>query len=213
MTEPIKVYIDHNILNDIAPKNTFWKESDWGKFLLQLTNDGKIEVWASPGNCMEIALTPDYDQRQNMAAALNTLIRGQRMIPAYETYIVRNFLEHLSRQWPGLISFDPLLKKEKQSSQIFIGLLGQLAALKDYDCKAGFPAIIKPKIVTQIIHNDLFQDAKNKLKLRIEQLKSGNFSRDDTFKVYDKMSIDELQILEKEIRERKHMLIKKLLNI
>ena len=208
MKTPVKVYLDNNILNDVAPKDKPWDQSKWGKLLSQLSQSKKIEVWASPANCLEIALNTDYAHRQNMALGLNTLIRGQRMMPAYETVVVRRFLDVLRNVWPGYISFDRLASMEKQSSQQYIGLLGQLAALQDYDCTAGFPGIIKPKIITQLIHTDIFDDPKAKLAERLKQLNHQNFSQADAYAAYDAMSMEDLQKLDDGLRKTKHQVDK-----
>ncbi|MCW3116885.1 MAG: hypothetical protein JWM28_967 [Chitinophagaceae bacterium] len=202
MNTPLKVYIDTNILNDVAPKDKPWETTRWGKYLLELSENGTIEVWASPGNCLEIALNSNYNHRNNMALALNTLIRGQRMMPAYETAVIENFLVNVEKVWPGEVAYGPIQKLKKQSQQIYIALLGQLAALKDYDCRAGFPGIIRPKIITQIIHADLFEDPKAKLAMRLNQLRDKQFDQENIFASYDQMSTEDLQKLEQTLREK-----------
>lgn len=204
MSTPLKVYIDTNILNDVAPKGKPWATTKWGEYLSELSKNGTIEVWASPGNCLEIALNPDLDHRNNMALALNTLIRGQRMMPVYETFVIENFLMNVGQVWPEAVFYQPLQKIKKLSQQNYIALIGQLAALKDYDCKAGFPGIIKPKIITQIIHADLFEDPKAKLVARLEQLKNNQYLQENYFGKYEQMSIEELQNLEQSLKDRNY---------
>ncbi|MDP4226243.1 MAG: hypothetical protein Q8907_01400 [Bacteroidota bacterium] len=65
--------------------NRTWKIS-FGTFL-----NGEIEFFANPAGVIEIALNKDLDQRQNMANAMNIVIRGQRMIVLKEYYKIDDF--------------------------------------------------------------------------------------------------------------------------
>jgi hypothetical protein len=209
MTTPLTIYIDTNILNDIAPKGNDWTNTDWGKYLIDLTNKGQIDVWASPGNCLEIALNPDIDHRHNMARALNTLTRGQRMLPAYEYFVVDNLLKHIESNWNGVLHYDRLEFLKLNSSRIYIALLGQLAALKDYDCSNGFSGIIRPKIITQIIHSTIFLNPKAELEKRLGAIRNNDFRQYDLFAEYDGKSIDELKVIEDQIKGNKYTVEKK----
>ena len=102
MADPLSIYNHTNILNDIAPKGKDWETTDRGKYLIELSEKQHIEVWASPGNCLEIALNSDIDHRHNMARALNNFIKGRRMLPAYEFFIAENLLEHIEKTGKGL---------------------------------------------------------------------------------------------------------------
>ncbi|AWL09494.1 hypothetical protein HME7025_01641 [Aquirufa nivalisilvae] len=209
MTTPITTYIDTNILNDIAPKGNDWTNSEWGKYLIRLSDKDQIEVWASPGNCLEIALNPDIDHRHNMARALNTLIKGQRMLPAYEFFVVDNLLRHIETNWEGTLHFDRLEFLKQNSSRIYISLLGQLAALKDYNCSKGFGGILRPKIITQIIHSTIFSNPKAELEKRLEAMKTRDFRKHDLFSSYDGKAIDELETIEDKLKGQKYTVDKK----
>lgn len=202
--DPISIYIDTNILNDIAPKDKDWEETEWGKCLIELSEKKQIEVWASPGNCLEIALVSDFDHRNNMARALNTLIQGQRMQPPYEFFIMENLLQHIEGNWNGTLNFERLEFLKLNSSRIYIALIGQLAALKDYDCSFGFSGIIRPKIITEIIHTSIFDNPKEELEKRLAAIRKKDFKKHDMFALYDGQSIEDLKKTELITREKKY---------
>lgn len=190
--EPISVYLDHNILNDIAPPKQEWNTTKWGAYLLDQTQKGHIEIYASPTNCLEIALTKDLDHRHNMARALNTLISGYRMLPTYEFIIVHNLLRHVNGNWPGTINESRFQRISSQSSRTYIALLGQLAALRDFDCSRGLAGIIAPKIISQLIQGEIFRNPLAELQKRLVGLRQGTVQSQDAFAAYDSKSLDEL---------------------
>lgn len=200
--KPLKVYIDTNSLNDIAPSDVDWKETQLGKYLFDQSELGNIEVWASPANALEIALNKDLEQRNNMARALNTLIRGQRMMPSKEFQIIDDFIYLVKLIWPDSTKSDRLEFLKSNSSRIYIALLGQLAALKDYDCSKGFIGVIAPKVATQIIHDEIFEDPKTELEKRIEAIKNKTYSHLNYFNELTELGITELDDKKKELQEK-----------
>ncbi|GAB3323359.1 hypothetical protein ACFQT0_26845 [Hymenobacter humi] len=198
--EPISVYLDHNILNDIAPAKQDWTTTKWGAYLLDQTQKGHIEVYASPTNCLEIALlTKDLDHRNNLARALNTLIAGHRMLPTYEFVIVQNLLRHINGNWPGTINESRFNRLQRQSARTYVALLGQLAALKDYDCSKGLVGAIAPKIITQLIQGEIFRNPLAELKKRLAGLQQVTVQSQDAFAAYDSKSLDELAELKESL--------------
>lgn len=206
--KPLKIYIDTNSLNDIAPKEIDWKETELGKYLLEQSELGNIEVWASPASVLEIALNKDLEQRNNMAKALNTLIRGQRMMPPTEFQIVDDFLHEIESIWSGSTKKSRLEFLKANSSRIYIALIGQLSALKDYDCTNGFISIIAPKVATQIIHDEIFQNPKKELEKRIAAIKKKEYSHLNYINSHRDLNIEELEQKKIELRDKKYSIDK-----
>jgi hypothetical protein len=200
--KPLRIYIDTNSLNDIAPKDRDWQETPLGSYLLEQSELENIEVWASPASVMEIALNKDLEQRNNMARALNTLIRGQRMMPPTEFQFMDDFLELIEHIWNSSTKSNRLEFLKSNSSRIYIALIGQLSALIDYDCSKGFLGIIAPKVATQIIHDEIFENPKAGLEKRINAIKNQNYSHLDYFNTLAKLDIDELEAKKNALRDK-----------
>ena len=207
--KPLKIYIDTNSLNDIAPKNIIWDKTHLGKFLVEQVNLGNIEVWASPANVLEIALNKDLEQRNNMATALNTLISGQRMMPSKEFQIIDDFLNLIEFIWNNSIKSERLEFLKANSSRTYIALLGQLSALKNYDCSKGFIKVIAPKIATQIINDKILENPKEELEKRINAIKNKEYSHIDYFDELSTLGIDELENRKILLREKTYSIDKK----
>jgi hypothetical protein len=200
--EPLKLYIDNCSLNDVAPKDKNWEDTELGKYLLQKTQSGEIEVYASPASAIEIALNKDSVQRNNMAKALNTLINGQRMMASKEFYIVDDFLRLVEATWINSTKTNRLEFLKANSSRIYIALLGQLAALKDYDCSKGFIGVIAPKLATQIIHSEILKSPKAEIEKRVNAIKNKTYSHLDYFNDLTDLSIEELEFKQKEYEDQ-----------
>lgn len=206
--KPLKLYIDNCSLNDIAPKEKIWEETELGKYLIQKSQSAEIEVFASPAGVIEVALNKDLEQRNNMAMALNTLIRGQRMMPSKEFLIIDDFLNLLDSTWKGVTQKDRLEFLKADSSRTYIALLGQLAALKDYDCSKGFIGVIAPKLATQIIHSEIFENPKEEIEKRVQAIKSKKYSHLEYFRDFDDKGIEELQLLQKHYEDKTYSINK-----
>lgn len=202
--KPLKLYIDNCSLNDIAPKETNWSDTDLGKYLLEKSLSGEIEVFSSPAGVIEIALNKDLDQRNNMARALNTLIRGQRMMASKEYYIIDDFLHLIEHTWNATIKTERVDFLKANSSRIYIALLGQLAALKDYDCSKGFIGVIAPKLATQIIHSQILENPKKEIEKRIDAIKTKKYTHIDYFENLEGLSIEELKQQQIEYEEKSY---------
>jgi hypothetical protein len=211
--KPLKIYIDNCSLNDIAPKDNDWANTVLGKYLIEKSNNGEIEVFCSPASVFEIALNKDLEQRNNMARALNTLIRGQRMMPSKEFYIVDNFLNVIEDTWSSTTSKVRLESLKENSARIFIALLGQLAALKDYDCSKGFIGVIAPKLATQVIHSQIFDNPKDEIQKRIDAIQNKQYSHLDYLKDFENLSIEELNMMQKAFEEKKYNIDKKAITL
>jgi hypothetical protein len=199
--KPLRLYIDNCSLNDIAPKGTNWEETELGKYLLEKSLNGDIEVFASPAGVIEIALNKDLDQRNNMAKALNTLIRGQRMMASKEFYVIDDFLRLVEHTWNSSTKTEMMEFLKANSSRTYIALLGQLAALKDYDCSNGFIEVIAPKLATQIIHSKIFVNPKEEIEKRIDAIKNKKYTHLEYFDDLTDQTIKELEEQQKEYEE------------
>ena len=205
--KPLRIYLDNCSLNDIAPKDKKWEETEIGEYLFEHSLSGEIEVFSSPAGVIEIALNKDLDQRQNMA--MNTLIRGQRMMASKEFYIIDDFLRLVEATWNNSTKTKRLEFLKANSARVYIALLGQLAALKDYDCSKGFIGVVAPKIATQIIHSKIFENPKEEIEKRIEAIKNNNYSHLDYFNEFENMGIDRLSAMQKEYEEKEYKSIDK----
>lgn len=207
--KPLKLYIDNCSLNDIAPKGMNWEVTELGKYLLEHTENGNIEVYSSPAGVIEIALNKDLDQRHNMAKALNTLIRGQRMMASKEYYIIDDLLRFIEATWDNSTKADRLEFLKANSARVYIALLGQLAALKDYDCSKGFIGVVAPKVATQIIHSKIFEDPKAEIEKRIQAIRNKTYSQLDYFSGLENKTIEELYTIQKEYEDKEYKSIDK----
>ncbi|WP_017495748.1 hypothetical protein [Flavobacterium sp. WG21] len=206
--KPLKLYIDNCSLNDIAPKGANWGDTDLGKYLLRKSMSGDIEVFSSPAGVIEIALNKDLDQRNNMAKALNTLIRGQRMMASKEYYVVDDFLRLIETTWNATTKAERMTFLKANSSRIYIALLGQLAALKDYDCTNGFINVIAPKLATQIIHSQIFENPKEEIEKRINAIKTKNYTHLNYYDGLTDLTIPELEKQQKEYEAKSYIIPK-----
>lgn len=200
--KPLKVYIDNCSLNDAAPKEEDWTNTNLGKYLLENSQNGNIEVWASPASAIEIALNKDIDQRNNMARCLNRLTIGQRMMASKEFYIIADFLNAIEATWEGSTEKKRLEFLKAHSSRTYIALLGQLAALKDYDCSKAFIGVLAPKVATQLIQSKIFDNPKEEIEKRIEAIEGKKYNHLDYFNEYQDKSLEELEQLQKEFEEK-----------
>lgn len=207
--KPLKLYIDNCSLNDIAPKGKIWEETELGKYLIQKSQSAEIEVFASPAGVIEVALNKDLEQRNNMAMALNTLIRGQRMMPSKEFLIIDDFLNLIDSTWKEATQKSRLEFLKENSSRTYIALLGQLAALKDYDCSKGFIGVIAPKLATQIIHSEIFENPKEEIEKRIQAIKSKSYSHLEYFSELTIKRIEELEVQQKEYEDKTYSIDKR----
>lgn len=202
--KPLRIYIDNCSLNDIAPKGSDWTDTELGKYFIEKSENGDIEVFCSPASVFEIALNKDIEQRNNMARALNTLIRGQRMMPSKEFYIIDNFLNAIENTWPSTTNKIRLELLKENSARVFIALLGQLAALKDYDCSKGFIGVIAPKLATQVIHSQIFDNPKIEIQKRIDAIQEKNYSHLEYLTEFQNLSVEELNKMQKAYEEKEY---------
>lgn len=114
------------------------------------------------------------------------------MLPTYEFIIVQNLLRHINGNWPGTINESRFNRLQQQSARTYVALLGQLAALKDYDCSKGLGGAIAPKIITQLIQGEIFRNPLVELQKRLTGLQQGTVLSEDAFAAYDNKSLDEL---------------------
>ena len=85
--------------------------------------------------------------------------------------------------------------------------------VKDYDCSSGFGGIIRPKIITQIIHSTIFDKPKEEIEKRLEAIRKKEFKQQDLFAAYDGKSIEDLRTIEDELKGRKYPVDKKAIEL
>ena len=125
-------------------------------------------------------------------------------MPAKEFQIIDDFIYLISIIWPDSTKSDRLEFLKSNSSRIYIALLGQLSALKDYDCSKGFIGVIAPKVATQIIHDEIFENPKVELEKRIDAIKNKTYSHLNYFNDLTKLGIKELDNKKKELQEKEY---------
>lgn len=159
------VVLDNSAVNRLADPAGRWSETKLGRLLLSLRETNTALVWANPTNVIEIVLCPDLAKRHTMAIALNSLIEGRRMMPSYTSVIVEEFCKALEHHWPGSIKEWSVIKNVANSSaQLYLGLLGQLAALENYQ-SGPFEDILRCKLVTTYIQSEFVTDPEQMLRI------------------------------------------------
>jgi len=193
---PIKVYLDHNIWNAVAPEGTPWRDSKWSKLLLPKIENGEIEVFISPASVMElVAFGSNPKQRNNIAVAMNTMVKGINFIPAFEYSIVEEILILINNTWNDTINLEHFNKIKEEVTRIYIGLIGQLAALPDYNVGlSGYNNIVKAKIINLIIHLKIIESPKLEMQKRLDTFNNLQIENDDCLESLKSMTIDELLV-------------------
>jgi hypothetical protein len=164
-TIPKSVVLDNSAVNRFADLAGRWTETKLAQLLLSLRHTNTALVWANPTNVIEIVLCPDLQKRQTMAIALNNLIEGRRMMPSYTDIMVEDFCRALEDHWPGSIKGWSAIKNEANSTaQLYLGLLGQLAALVNYQ-PGPFDEIIRCKLETTYIQSEFVKDPDQMLRI------------------------------------------------
>lgn len=193
---PLKVYLDHNIWNAVAPEGIAWRDSKWSKLLLPKIENGEIEVFISPASVMElVAFGSNPKQRNNIAVAMNTMVKGINFLPAYEYSIVEEILILINNTWNDTVNLEHFNKIKEEVTRIYIGLIGQLAALPDYNVGlSGYNNIVKAKIINLIIHLKIIESPKLEIQKRLNAFNNLQIEKDLYLESLDSMSIYELLV-------------------
>lgn len=191
---PIKVYLDHNIWNAVAPEGKAWRDSKWSKLLLPKIDSGEIEIFISPANVMElVAYGSNPGQRNNIAIAMNTIIKGINMLPAYEYSIIEEIFKLIETNWNDTVNIAHIQEIKNEVTRIYIGLIGQLAALPDYNIgSSGYNNLVCLKLKNLIIHLKIIQNPKFEINRRLEQFDKKTIVTDTYLESLESMSIIQL---------------------
>jgi hypothetical protein len=127
------VILDNSAVNYLVPIGQGDSSSRLYRALASIQQSGTAKVFATPTNAIEISLCPDADKRHQMAKSLNELIRGDQMLPSFEFAVLVDFCRIVEKQFPGgLKKWEPVERISRDNTVSFIALLGQMAALHDF---------------------------------------------------------------------------------
>lgn len=137
-------------MNSLVAEHDYEQPGELYSLLEAGTKRELLEVFAIPTNVIEIALCPQAEKRHFMAKRLNELISGIRMSPSFEYATTWRFCQIVSKQFEGALnSREPLELLSRNNVVPFIGLLGQMAALREYPL-GNFEPIVRTKFATTL---------------------------------------------------------------
>lgn len=148
----MKIAFDNNVINKLISSDN--KYTDIANELLLLKNNKKIEPYALPVNIIEIALCKDLTKRNAMAKILNELIDGIRIAYTVEQQTAWDFSRLINLHWPNSSSAPSDVAKLGINNLIFLGLLGQMAAIENYQIGL-FSEQIKNKLVSSYLRSNI----------------------------------------------------------
>ena len=120
-----RVYLDQNILVDLANAPGGWQTSDVGKVLQAHAG---AQVWVSPAHVVELMLWSDAGGRSKLANVMLDVSDARRMAPEYAYEVVEGFIAHVQTACPQVLSGRQFLDHGSETDkQLFLGTLALLA--------------------------------------------------------------------------------------
>jgi hypothetical protein len=151
---PLTVYVDQNTLSYLAAEGTAWQGTDLGKLLA----DDRVEVWVSPVHCLEIAQATDPTLRARLARTALELSAYRRMVPSYESLVVRTFAEWLQRIAPGSVRGWEYVEHHQETAQRTMLAMLMLMAFERPVNEGPLDEILRGKFGTQKLHAEAVSD-------------------------------------------------------
>ena len=191
----MRTLLDNSAVNHLAPASGAESPAELFIALDAATREGKVEVWITPTNVIELSLYKDYDHRSRLARNLNVLANGIRFLPDFEFQTLREFLSVLATHMPAAIRHrDAISQIEKRGIMPFIALLAQMACIPDY--KAGYPEeFVRAKLGTYLAQLIVFSDPENYIPEFVKQARGEEVDKQLSSRLaeIDDYSIEELE--------------------
>lgn len=201
-----KLYLDQCMVSDLANQGGRpWHETRGGQAILTAQRRGVVETWPSPMHVLETFLCADFDQqhrvtdtpkldlRQAIASTHLHLAEAQRMAPAYEFVLAEHFMKMLDEVAPGAIrNWAPFEQLKLQNQQVYLGLLGLLAAYRGFDRSDAVADMARGKITSRLLHSRFARDPRAFMDDVVAAAREFRVTRDDVFSEFDRRSLSDL---------------------
>ena len=200
-----KLYLDQCMVSNLANQGMPWNETRGGQALVAATQRGAVEVWASPMHVLETFLCADFtdqqqlidttklDLRQSIASTLLHLAEAKRMSQSYEFILVEDFMVMVEDLAPGTVrTWAPFERLRKEHQQIFLGLLGLLAAYRNLDRPDAVSDMVRVKVTTRLLHSRFARSPRDYMNDVIEAAREYRVTREDIFAEFDRRPLSDL---------------------
>ena len=200
-----KLYLDQCMVSNLANQGCPWQETRGGRSLAAALSRGAVEVWASPMHVLETFLcadfddnhqiieTPKLDLRQAIAKTLLHLAEARRMSQAYEFILVEHFMQMLDEVSPGSVhGWAPFHWLRKQNQQVYLGLLGLLAAYRNLDRPEAVADLIRSKVTSRLLHSRFARSPRDYFDDVVQAAREYRVTRSDIWAEYDRRPLSDL---------------------
>lgn len=147
---PTSVYLDQNVFGHLLDKGD-WKTHPIGKLLDE--NKETVGVWVSPTHVIELSQATDHNRRAKLARLMLELCGAKRMWHGSDFHLIEMFGAFLNSHIPG--AFDPIPffdTYKDDAARMWLGYLGLLAAVEDYQLGPGGETIRRWKRESHLLH-------------------------------------------------------------
>lgn len=207
------LYLDQCMISNLANQGRPWHETRGGQALATALRRRTVEVWASPMHVLETFLcadfdaqhritdTPKLDLRQSIASTLLHLAEAKRMTEAYEFILAEHFMKMLNEFAPGSVrSWEPFERLKLQNKQVYLGLLGLLAAYRNLDRPDAVEEMVRAKVTSQLLHSRFARSPRDYMDDVVAAAREYRLTREDVFAEFDARPLSDLT---REIEENK----------
>ncbi|MCB2156550.1 hypothetical protein KQI84_16865 [bacterium] len=191
--KPKSVYLEQSALSRAAFDLASGSGTPLYDCLFALQEEGKIQVWGSAHNAIELCLCTDLQLRQKLSQALENLTRGRRILPSFEFVILQEFLHLIDTHWPGCVQYDIRERLQGDNQRIYSGVIAHMAALVDYDASGANEELLRSKKLSRLKHTQILLDPNlvlSSLKMTQEEYLKFHMESD---KGYATLSVEEME--------------------